>query len=390
MNFYNNNITGIQISWPLINELEKHLHIISFDVPYPANYGGVIDIYYKLKALHTQGIKIHLHCFEYGRAEALSLESICEKVYYYKRNMSKQKLFNPLPFVVVTRSSEKLVENLLRDKHPILFEGLHSCFHLNDERLGNRVKIVRTHNVEHDYYKNLEKVEKSFFRKVYFRMEAGKLERFEKVLSKASHIAAISLDDAAQLSKRYKNVHHITAFHPNEAVKINEGKGTFCLYHGNLEVGENNEAAMFLVNEVFSKTKIPFIIAGRKPSQELIAAAERYRNIRIKANINTAEIDELIRNAQINVLPTFQATGIKLKLLAALFNGRHCIVNTPMVINTGLEELCVIRDNPAEMVGEVNSLFNQPFDMEEKQKREAVLLEKFSNTSNIKKLIELF
>src|SRR6187402_2760586 len=112
---------------------QKHLHIISFDVPFPANYGGVIDVFYKLKALHAQGIKIHLHCFEYGRAEARSLESICEKVYYYKRSMDKKLLFNPLPFVVITRSSEKLVENLLRDKHPILFEGLHSCFHLSDE-----------------------------------------------------------------------------------------------------------------------------------------------------------------------------------------------------------------------------------------------------------------
>lgn len=370
--------------------MEKHLHIVSFDVPYPANYGGVIDVYYKLKALYAEGVKIHLHCFEYGRAEALTLEKICEKVFYYKRNMSKQLLFNTLPFVVVTRSSEKLMENLLRDKYPILFEGLHSCFHLNDERLANRIKIVRTHNIEHDYYKNLEKVEKFFFRKVYFRMEAKKLERFERILSKADYIAAISSPDAEQLGKRYKNVHHITAFHPSDEVKIREGKGSFCLYHGNLEVGENNEAALFLVNEVFSKTRTPLVIAGRKPSQELKSAASKYRHITIKANINTQEIDELIREAQINILPTFQATGIKLKLLAALFNGRHCIVNSPMVVNTGLEEMCSIKDNALEMANEIKRLFELPFDMEEKKKREKVLSDSFSNGRNAKKLLELF
>lgn len=369
--------------------MEKHLHIISFDVPYPANYGGVIDVYYKMKALQAQGIKIHLHCFEYGRAEARNLESICEKVYYYKRNMSKQLLFNTLPFVVVTRASEKLIENLLRDKHPILFEGLHSCFHLDDDRLDNRTRVVRTHNIEHDYYKNLEKVERSFFRKMYFGMEAKKLERFEKVLSKANHIAAISKADTEKLGEHYKNVHHITAFHPNEQVKINEGTGNFCLYHGNLEVGENNEAALFLVNEVFSKIKIPFVIAGKKPSRELIEAAALYNHISIRANINTQEIDELIRNAQVNVLPTFQATGIKLKLLAALFNGRHCIVNTPMVANTGLEELCVIRDEAEEMAKEIGHLFSVPFDMKEKQKREEVLSVCFSNVVNVKKLLAL-
>ena len=45
---------------------EKRLHIISHDVPWPADYGGVVDLFYKLKALHAEGIKIKLHCFLYG------------------------------------------------------------------------------------------------------------------------------------------------------------------------------------------------------------------------------------------------------------------------------------------------------------------------------------
>lgn len=367
----------------------KHLHIVSFDVPYPANYGGVIDIYYKIKALHAQGIRVHLHCFEYGRAEALTLESICEKVYYYKRKMNKQQLLLSLPFVVVSRSSEKLVENLMRDKHTILFEGLHSCFHLDDPRLSNRTKIVRTHNIEHDYYKNLAKVERSVFRKMYFSIEGRKLKRFEKILHKANYIATISSADAKTLAAQYKNVHHISAFHANEQVKIREGRGTFCLYHGNLEVGENNEAALFLANEIFSKIKIPLVIAGRKPSAELKLAIERHNHVLLKANINTPEIDELITNAQINVLPTFQATGIKLKLLAALFNGRHCIVNPPMVANTGLEDLCSIQNSAESMANEIVRLFELPFDMKEKEKRTTVLNESFSNATNVKKLIEL-
>ena len=367
----------------------KHLHIISFDVPYPADYGGVIDIYYKIKALHAQDIKIHLHCFEYGRAEALSLERVCEKVYYYKRKMDKSYLISSLPFVVVTRSSEKLVENLLRDNYPILFEGLHSCFHLNDVRLNDRKKIVRTHNIEHDYYKNLEKVEKSFFKKIYFGMEARKLQHFEKVLNKANHIAAISATDTEELSKRYKNVHHITAFHPNEEVNMKEEKGKFCLYHGNLEVGENNMAALYLVNDVFSKIAIPLIIAGRKPSTELLNAVSKYKHIQLKANINTQDIHELIKDAQINVLPTFQATGIKLKLLTALFTGKYCIVNAAMVENTGMEQLCSIRNSSEEMVKEITRLFEMPFDMQEKQKRQAILSENFSNSKNAKKLTVL-
>ena len=61
--------------------MEKHLNIVSFNVPWPANYGGVIDVFYKIKALHDIGVKVILHCFEYGRPQAKELENYCEKVY---------------------------------------------------------------------------------------------------------------------------------------------------------------------------------------------------------------------------------------------------------------------------------------------------------------------
>ena len=32
-------------------DITKEIHIITFDIPYPANYGGVIDVFYKIKAL---------------------------------------------------------------------------------------------------------------------------------------------------------------------------------------------------------------------------------------------------------------------------------------------------------------------------------------------------
>ena len=211
------------------------------------------------------------------------------------------------------------------------------------------------------------------------------------MLNLIGHVCAASISsaDAKTLVACYKNIHHISAFHANEQVRIKEGRGSFCLYHGNLEVGENNEAALYLVNEIFSKIKIPLVIAGRKPSAELKMAIEKYDHIQLKANINTPEIDELISNAQINVLPTFQATGIKLKLLAALFNGRHCVVNVPMVVNTGLESLCSIQNSPEEMAAEIKRLFELPFDMNEKERRTTILNESFSNTTNVKKLIDL-
>lgn len=366
----------------------KHLHIVSFDVPFPPSYGGVIDVYYKIKALHELGVKVHLHCFRYGREKAAALEAICESVTYYDRCLSKRLLFVREPYIIASRRSEELLKRLSADAHPVLFEGLHCCAYLTAPELSKKKKFVRTHNIEHDYYRSLAHVERSFFRRWYFRREARKLERFEKNLAKADRIFAISPADAAALGKRYNNVEHVMAFHPYEKVSIAEGKGRFALYHGNLEVGENNQAALFLVNEVFNGLNIPLVIAGNKPSAELIRAAEAQKNVTLKANIPTEEIDRLIAEAQVNVLPTFQATGIKLKLLAALFRGRHCLVNTPMVANTGLEQLCVVAETAPSMKARLAELFEKEFTAADILPREQVLAERFSNRRNAEKIEE--
>lgn len=67
---------------------QKNLHIVAFTIPFPPNYGGAIDVFYKLKALYELGVQIHLHCFEYDRSPSKELEQYCKTVYYYKRNKS--------------------------------------------------------------------------------------------------------------------------------------------------------------------------------------------------------------------------------------------------------------------------------------------------------------
>lgn len=357
-------------------------------MPFPANYGGVIDVYYKIKALHDAGIRVHLHAFSYKRKSVKELEEICASVHYYQRKMSKRFLFSTLPFIVVTRKSEDLIRNLERDDAPILFEGLHCCGHLDDPRLQHRFKMVRMHNIEHDYYAALAKAEPNFFRRSYFNREARKLKAFETILKSANVILAISPGDTATLASRYAHVKHIMAFHGNTSVVSAEGSGTFSLYHGNLEVGENNQAALFLVREIFAGTTHHLVIAGNNPSADLLEAARRCPNIEIKGNISTAEIDQLIEAAQINILPTFQATGIKLKLLAALFRGRHCLVNHAMVANTGLDELCIVSDTAITMRQAVDHYMQQPFTAENIELRRQRLSKRFSNAENVKLILK--
>ena len=367
---------------------QNKLHLIAFNIPFPADNGGLIDVFCKIKALKQAGVDVILHCYEYGREHATELNAHCENVYYYKRETGKSLLFKNQPYIVAGRKSAELVKTLKADDYPILFEGLHCCGILDHPELKDRIKLMRAHNVEHDYYRGLASAEPNLFKRYYFSNEAGKLEQFESILKHADGILAISAADAAYFSKKYPEapVTHVSAFHLNDEVRIEPGGSDFALYHGSLEVAENNFAALKLVKEVFNTLPYKLVIAGKNPSKELREACDRSDNACLKYKVTTPEIQELVSRAHINILPTWQSTGIKLKLLLALFSGRHCIVNNPMVKGTGLESLCRIADTPDEMRKAVCELFSRKFTETDIQARCKILENGFSNRSGAEKI----
>lgn len=366
---------------------DLHINIVSFDIPFPPNYGGVMDVYYKIKALTKNGVKIHLHAFKYGRSNSPELEELCEEVFYYPRKSFGNILNMKLPYIVKTRRSKKLLRNLENNEFPILFEGLHCSYYLNEASLKKRLKIVRMHNIEYLYYMHLAKVEKNIFKRYYFNIEAARLKNYQQTLSQADYIAAISPADQIILNLKHNNSFYLPVFHPNEKVISPAACGDYLLYHGNLGVGENNEAAIFLIRKVFSKITFPCIIAGSRPSKELRALAKMYPHIKL-INPELNEIYELIKNAQINILPTFQDTGIKLKLLNALYLGRYCLVNTKMVKDTGLDHLCLVAHKKSEFIKLINEYFIKEFDSNSKTVRMQYLEKEFSNERNIHILID--
>jgi hypothetical protein len=114
-----------------------------------------------------------------------------------------------------------------------------------------------------------------------------------------------------------------------------------------------------------------------------------YSHIQLIANPAHEQMESLIQDAQLTIIPTFQDTGLKLKLLASLFSGRFCIANSKMIDQTGLEHLCLLANTPQEMVDTIEELFDKDFTAEEIEKRKAVLEKEFSNWGNAMKIIGL-
>jgi glycosyltransferase involved in cell wall biosynthesis len=369
--------------------VEKHLHIISFNVPYPADYGGAVDVFYKLKALYAQGIQIHLHCFTYGRSEQPELNKYCASVTYYERHIGHKGISNTLPYIVSSRKNEQLLQDLLKDDHPILMEGVHCTCLLFDKRFSNRKCFVRLHNAEFQYYGDLCKASSSLIKKMYYWVESRLLKSYEKkIASKAMFFGITEKDTAVYRDElNCKNIRELPLFTPAWQVQCPEGVGAYCLYHGDLSVDANEKAATWLIKKIFSKLNVPFVIMGKNPSEKLYELAQENGHTCVVANPSDKEVQDMIAKAHINVLPSFTTTGIKIKLVNVLFNGRHCVVNDATVAGSGLASACHIGTTANAFREIIAQLYHQPFTGEEIELRKRLLDHHFDNEKNAKKLM---
>ncbi len=370
-----------------------HLHIVSFDVPYPPNYGGIIDVFYKLKYLQKAGIKLIFHCFYYKghNPPTANLDAYCEKVYYYPRKRKiAQSFLGKLPYIVSSRSNKKLLDNLLKDDYPILFEGLHTCYFLNHPELKKRKRLVRAHNVEHHYYAELVKIEKNGLKRAYLNREAKRLQRFEHQLKGATGILSIAKMDVDHFSQ-YAPTIHIPPFFDggfNPDFFTDEWVHQV-VFHGNLSVPENEAAALFILTKVAPLIPFAVVIAGKSPSQRLLTAANQVKNGSVIASPSVLEMDELIQQSQVSLLFTHQQTGVKLKLFHALKMGRHVIINSKMNDADVFSPFCHIANTAEEIAKKIETLMVTPFTEADKKKRDASFAVIFDGTANARRILDL-
>ncbi len=363
--------------------MNKSIHIISFDVPYPVSHGGYFDLFYKLKALKEEGFSIQLHCFEYGRGEQPELEKYCSSVHYYPRKKLSGISFT-LPYIVSTRISEELENRLSQDEYPILLEGTHTSYILFARMFPGRKILLRLHNIEQVYYRYLYKAEKKIFKKLYFRQETRSLEKYEALVGmKASVVLTVSEKDRQRFSTLVPAAHvsYLPLFIPYEKLSSHEGKGSYVLYHGNLAIAENEKSALYITSAL-RKSGVPLVIAGRRPSERLLKKLSKYEHVKLYADPGDEELDRLIREAHVNIVHSFNDTGIKIKLIHALFQGRHCIVNEAALPGESFRPFVHQADNSTALRKKLTELMELPFSIAEAQEREAFLQMHFNNKAN--------
>jgi Glycosyl transferases group 1 len=370
------------------------LHIIAFDVPYPPNYGGITDVFYKLKSLYEAGAEITYHCFHYEghNPPTEELEKYCSKLYYYERKRSLFKLlFSNLPYVVSSRSNPEVLENILADPAPVLMDGIQCTYWILHKEVQAQKILYRANNIEHEYYEGLAKVEPSFLKRYYLKQEAKKLRKFEWQLRNADVILSVAQQDMSHFEQYGKTIHLPPFLDDSHSVDFSKPVPSkkFVLFQANLSVTENENAAEHIIKNIAPLTEHQIIIAGRHPSSFLKNLGAKVKNVEIVDTPDEMEMKSLIRDAQIHLLMTFQQTGVKLKLLHALQSGRHIIINKLMDDDGIFANLCVVEDDDKLIVERIDELMNVGFTAEMKTERDEKFNSIYGNQMKAEKILEI-
>lgn len=364
---------------------EKKLHIVSLDNPFPPNYGGIIDIFYQVKALHKIGFTIYLHCFTREIPEKYDeLKAISSAVYFYPIKEKPFYFFSKLPFSVISRNDKSLAENLAAIEAPIIFQSLKTTCLIQDVRLAKQKKILRLQNIEEDYFEGLFKSEKSLLKKLLYWMESRKYRNYKEVFSFVDEVVTLSKFENEVAENSGVKASYVPVFHGNEAVVSLEGFGEYVIYHGDLNTADNRKALEFLV-DVFKKLPDKKLVVASGSNQEFVEnMIANAKNIQFVKLLHFEHLKELLQQSHISISWSFQKSGTKLKSINSLFNTRFCIINENIIDDDIVSDLCVLVKTEEELIRQIEYLSQQPF--LDYAKRKDVLEGYMSDVNNARKI----
>ena len=334
------------------------LHIVAFAVPYPPVYGGAIDVLNRIRALHQEGVSIHLHCFVYGNFGPHDvLKELTKEVHYYPRITWPALLAPGLPYIVSSRRNPLLLERLKGDNIPVLFEGIHTTGFVEEL---NKKMLLRSHNIEHQYYGHLAKNSQRF-QYLFFQRESLALQRYEcNHCTSFDTVFAISEKDKTWYDQKGSKCEFMPAYHGIEEVEIKEGRGEYLLYQGDLSIEINQKAVLDMLKTLSEGPAYPVVIAGKSGDPSFEEKLTKYPNLKREVDVSGDRMTSLISDAQIVIIHSRNPSGMKVKIFPALYYGRHVLASENNVTYTALDDAMHLYKNPEEMKAMIEMLWLTP------------------------------
>lgn len=327
---------------------------ITTQFPFPLDNGGKIGAYNGLSVVSQNN---NVTCLSFSESK----EYINEGLDYYKKNLPNVTFLKPIMHDIHIRDKKiKLISAILKGyvtNHPYvtskfendeMYKEIDMCFHSQDwdivfidylnmyiygEFIIKKYKghyrylVFKDHNKEYEIVKQAYENEHGL-KKIILNKEWKSTFEYEKKAINAADIVFSVCEDNTLFMKKYnKNAYTMLPTFSIKTCKRRKKTGNEILYIGNLSWGANMEGVKWFADRVLPlvREKLPdatLTIVGSGPASNPFSDRE---GIIYKGYVK--DIDGLYDNYSVFVVPLFEGSGIRIKILDA-FNNDIPVVST--------------------------------------------------------------
>lgn len=331
-------------------------------MPYPLDNGGKIKTYSTLTILHEAGHSIDLVCFTENKDKKEQIPSeikkICNDVVQiylklttaenikYMLAMALKSLCSKYSFGVYKYISSDMRDALrdLSKKNPngydyVYYDHLQLGVYKDyvDKNIPHTKAILDEHNCETLIVERNADMTRSFLKRVFLKIEAYKLKRFEKEM-------LLCMDTCIVLSHAdYNSLKHLCGREfthsiipiavPDNRFARNEiiTDGINILFLGTLTWEPNNQGIIWFMKNVVplleeKKINYTLYIVGKNPSYEVRQIAENNGNVIVTGYVESVE--EYYNKCHCMVVPLFFGSGQRVKIIEAFSRGMPVVSTT--------------------------------------------------------------
>ena len=357
----------------------KRVLVVSPDVPYPPNHGGRVDVWGRIRCLRNLGFRTDLVATAKDRPDEAAVRNIeehVERFIWCRREVRMLQMLSPLPLQIVSRRGLSKIR--LTGRYDLaLLESECVWPILDNPTLAADHVLLRSHNDEEVYFRELAASAEPGIRKAYFLVESAKFRRLQRTIAeRIRDFAFISADELASFSRAHPESNSFW-LPPSSGERNGKypriSRTALCL--GSLFMPNNREGVRWYIENVHPRlSDVPdyeLLVAGnsRGGSLDWLAGpARRHPNIRV---LDTPDdLNPVYRRASVFVCPMLHGAGVKLKTIEAIQNGLPVVSTSVGNQGTGLvtEKHVLVADDPADFAARARELLLNPV-----RRREMVL-----------------
>ena len=267
---------------------------------------------------------------DYSSEQKMELKNYCKNIYTCRLSNPKIALNLSLKYSNTTRKylRRSMIEMLkkIETHYDCVFVDRVHMFSYSKLFNGSKIILI-SHNIENHIWFDRSKHFKGIKKKLVER--SAKLLKKEEdfAFQKSDNIISISENDCDYIKYVIGSLGKVIIVPPindyHQIYDLNYQRDEKAvLFMGSYDYYPNEQAAMFLINEMggfFKENNITMYLVGKKPTDKMVDASNKNPNIVVTGFVES--VDDYIQKSSIFINAVYSGSGMNIKMLEAFGKG---------------------------------------------------------------------